>query len=122
MWGDDYFTKIVSVIGVYVKMDNATATKERIDVARILIQVPTPQLVSFCEKIESNGKICYVRVMEETQKYTDPCGCWRWSLHGTKEESICSEVGLDIISSSSKYDGEEIQHGGDKTEEGEKGP
>lgn len=69
-WKGDFFEYVVSGIGRYVSMDTMTASKRRLDIARVLIQTSSWETVNSVVKIRVNGIVFSVRPVEEP--FTDP--------------------------------------------------
>lgn len=64
-WNDNFFSYLVSGIGSFVCVDDITARKECLDVARILVKTKVHDLVSRIVKVEINGDIFSIKMTEE---------------------------------------------------------
>lgn len=69
-WKGDFFKYVVSGIGRYVSMDTNTASKRLLDIARVLIQTSFWETVNTIVKIQVNGIVFSVCLLEEP--FTDP--------------------------------------------------
>lgn len=86
-WNEVCFSKLVSEFGKFIFVDKVTASREKIDVARVMVQIATPSTIIFCVNLRINGIICNVRVVEETLQQVESCKCWRWSHNCTQADS-----------------------------------
>lgn len=68
---------LVNDFGKLIAVDKATTNRERLDMARVLVQVSASTQVLFCDRARINGVMCNVRVAEEMLKPMEVCKCWR---------------------------------------------
>lgn len=59
-WNEVCFSKLVSEFGKFIFVDKVTASREKIDVARVMVQIATPSTIIFCVNLRINGIICNV--------------------------------------------------------------
>lgn len=69
-WGEDFLRTIVSSVGRYVCVDFPTVKKQRLDVARILVQVSSAGAISKLINVRINGVVFSIKLVEEP--FTNP--------------------------------------------------
>lgn len=64
-WNGYLFQKLVTCFGRFVTMDSSTMFKKRFDVARVMIQTSSSEVVNRILKVKINGDFYAIRVVEE---------------------------------------------------------
>lgn len=64
-WHDAFFQKITTLMGKFVMLDVRMVNKTRLDMARILIQTTSLEMIHRVMKVKINDQIFSIRVVEE---------------------------------------------------------
>lgn len=64
-WDMSFFKKFVTLFGLFVMLDDRTDNKSRLDLARILIQTSSLEVINCLIKVKINDLIFSIRVVEE---------------------------------------------------------
>lgn len=90
-WTRELFEMLLSSFGRFVTMDDNTFMKNRLDIARILLLMTSPEPVHWVMKVKINGLIYSIRVVEE--------------LYGTQPIERSKKNILPMVVSDSESDG-----------------
>ncbi|XP_029125646.1 uncharacterized protein LOC114915299 [Cajanus cajan] len=100
-WGVEVFSKIVSIHGSFIKLDDDTSNFHRLDYARILIQSSDSKPIHFSDTMRVNGHIRRVSIIEEFGAQVATCHCWKWEnnynllISWMRNEKQSPTVGLE---------------------------
>jgi hypothetical protein len=103
IWGEDFFKQVGSKLGVFLDYDEETASMRRFDVARIWIQTDICAAIDTVIKVDVEGMIFNVRVVEERGRVGPVVAV---------EEGLLDE-GSQVVPSEASGDEEEVFGGGD---------
>lgn len=59
VWNEDFFKYVVRGTGEFVALNENTAKRKTLDVARILIRTKGMDIINFVERFKINGEIFY---------------------------------------------------------------
>lgn len=94
-WGEDFFRMVATGVGRFVYVDTLTAKKQRCDVARILVQPSSPEVVNQLVKVKINGVIYSIKLVDEP--FTNPfIHIGDVYKHGSKLSSSSSSASGEI--------------------------
>ncbi|KAK7255912.1 hypothetical protein RIF29_29340 [Crotalaria pallida] len=71
-WNESFFKVLTSKFGSFLKTDNETRDRSRIDIARIQIKTSAQGFINTVLRIMINGKIFGIRIMEESLVQSNP--------------------------------------------------
>jgi hypothetical protein len=104
IWGEDFFKQVGSKLGVFLDYDEETASMRRFDVARIWIQTDICAAIDSVIKVDVEGMVFNVRVVEERGRV--------W-LVVRVDDGLLDEGSRLVPSEASGEEEEEVFGGGD---------
>lgn len=72
-WNEKFFRMVSTKIGTFVRADNDTISRRKIQMARILVKTSYPEIPRIPLKVAVDGRIFSIRIKEEDEEVDDDC-------------------------------------------------
>lgn len=68
-WNIEFFKLLVSPVGTFIKVDQATHQKERLDVARVLVCSSSPTIINLVVRVNIDDTVFSLRFLEDIFRF-----------------------------------------------------